>query len=179
MAPTPEEDDAFEAHLQHRLAKRHASTRFFSEESALVGMIGERVLANHFGLEPQWAKMKAGDSGIDLWLLLECPNGRQWVAADAKASKRGETLYTPADTTRRRTIYVWCLANPQTRQGVLMGWEWGRTMLKHPKRRAIPSVPRLFHCKDMPMRQIEEIDARFIRAAHPKPGSPLEPPTME
>jgi len=100
--------------------KGHASSRPLSENYELVGLAGETVFAEEFGTHLDERRLPAGDGGVDFAFT---------IRIDVKTARKAVHLLVeqgkqPAD------VMVLAEYDDRTGKATLVGWEWGRVMMR-------------------------------------------------
>lgn len=154
----------FSEHLAEREKQNsYQSTKLWTPRPHLLGMIGEKALADYFGAPQDLSNKPAGDDGIDIWLELRTRRGSSWFAADAKCSSYGDWLRVDTEIIKPETIYV--LVYAKDGQGECIGWEWGMSLMR------IDTINwcgngALVHAKKIPLRKMGDLLDRYIGYRH-------------
>ena len=114
------------AERRHEIHKNHASSRPLSKDYELVGLSGEVAFGELTGLEPDFSERPTGDEGIDSTLQ----NGK---TVDVKTARKAFNLIHEI---KKPFVDIYVLAeySDSTQKATLVGWEYGKTLSKAPKK---------------------------------------------
>jgi len=114
------------ANRRHQLHKNHASSRPLSKDYEKVGLSGEVAFWHLTGVRPDFTDRPKGDKGIDFVL----DDGR---TVDVKTARKAFNLIHEVGKPFA-DIYVLAQYNDGTMKATLIGWEYGKTLSKAPKK---------------------------------------------
>lgn len=113
-----------EAARRERLHANHASSRPWSEGYEKVGLAGEFEFGRFCGQMPDLQERAGGDKGVDFRVLLQ-------FTVDVKTARKAYHLSHESGKPLA-DIYVLAEYDDETGQARLVGWEWGRNLLRAP-----------------------------------------------
>lgn len=153
-----------EAERRERSHAQHASNRNLADgKGCLKGLAGESVFADRYGLSLDLQPRPGGDAGRDF--LLRTNIGT--VTVDVKTAEIPRWLLVECSRCKPRTIYV--LAALDSLSAVLIGWEWGTTLMRTTPRdygrRGIIS----YAIERRRLREMRELDTHVIDFRHGTP----------
>lgn len=120
-----------EAEKRHQLHVEHPTHRPLSENYELVGLRGEKALADRFGLKVDMMRRPNGDGGIDNIL---CLNGINYPV-DVKCARKPFNLIVEQGKIKSgNTIYILAQYFDASDTAVLLKWEWGWNLMASPVR---------------------------------------------
>lgn len=111
-----------EADERHESHKNHASSRPFSDDYELIGLLGEVEFAKKTGIMLDLERRLSGDSGIDFVLPLK-------FTVDVKTAKKPFHLI---HETGKKFADIYVLAGINVEIVNLIGWEFGKVLEKAP-----------------------------------------------
>ena len=114
------------AQRRHDIHKNHASSRPLSKDYELVGLSGEVAFAEFSGLEVDWEERPSGDKGIDF----TTPNG---MTVDVKTARKAFNLIHE-ENKPFADIYILAQYMDDAEEAALIGWEYGETLEKAPRK---------------------------------------------
>lgn len=109
---------------RHEMHKHQASSRPLSKDYHLVGLAGETAFGRFSGRMPDLEQRIAGDDGFDFIISLK-------FTVDVKTFRKAYHLIQEQGKVTA-DIYVLAEYDDETRNGKLLGWEWGRILAKAP-----------------------------------------------
>lgn len=119
-----------EADRRHASHVDHPTHRPLSDGYELIGLRGEEAVAAAFGGSVDLRPRPAGDGGVDMLLTTRAGT----FAVDAKAARKAFNLIVEVGKVRIFTIYILGQYSDLSDRVTLLGWEWGSSLLKAPKR---------------------------------------------
>lgn len=109
--------------------------RRWSNHRERVGIISEREMAHAFGREPDLTSKPGGDGGVDMWLPVDLYLPlRVMYPIDAKGAQSAPFLLVDVGKVRMSTIYMLVEVDVEADKGKIIGWEWGRIVMRAPTR---------------------------------------------
>ena len=99
----------------------HASQRVLSEDYNLIGVSGEFAFGEKFNLKVDDSIKPSGDKGIDFVLDLTVGKEQRSFTVDVK-------------TARLPVVDIYVLADYNSGDSILLGWEWGIKLSQAPSR---------------------------------------------
>jgi len=120
-----------EADARHRLHVGQRSSRPLSADYELVGIAGEEAFAALWGQPRNRERLPEGDGGIDfiVWLFVPGPGGDRRFTLDVKTARIPKHLFVEVGHVTC-DLYVQASYDDATETATLIGWEWGRNVLK-------------------------------------------------
>src|SRR5208282_526728 len=94
-----------------------------------IGLAGELALERFTGVPMDMTRRPGGDGGRDCTITLATD-----FHVDVKAARKPFNLIVEAGKVRPRTIYILASYDDKTGEAELLGWEWGKKVLKAPIR---------------------------------------------
>lgn len=91
----------------------------------LMGLRGEQKFGERYGLAVNLTPKLDGDGGIDFTVATRCD-----FPVDCKAAIFPKDLIVEAARIRPGTIYVLCRYLPAEDRCELLGWQWGRVLMR-------------------------------------------------
>jgi hypothetical protein len=120
-----------EARRRHELHISHPTHRPLSMDYELVGLRGEEAFCFEFGGSVDMESRPNGDGGRDHWLFLPDRSGeRRWFKVDLKTFRKPYHLLVEEGRCVAITIYMLAGYRDDTDRADLLGWEWGKKLLK-------------------------------------------------
>ena len=113
-----------EADARHEAHKDHASSRPFSEDYELVGLVGEAKFGVVCNQMPDLERKLDGDGGIDFVVPLK-------FSVDVKTFRKPYHLLVESGKVAA-DIYVLAGYDDDTKKATLLGWEWGAIIKRTP-----------------------------------------------
>jgi len=119
------------ARARHALHADHPTHRPLAKNHDLVGLHGEKALADFFGGSVDITMRPGGDAGVDLWANFRRRDGTvDRFRIDAKCARKPYNLIVERGKCQAETIYVLARFEDDPPRATLLGWEWGETLLR-------------------------------------------------
>ncbi len=160
-------DDEISREAWRREASHHPGHRNFRPHvrpvgANLMGLRAEEAFAQRYGLTIDLTTRPEGDGGVDLRIpLLTDYFIVETFAVDCKAAIKPKDLIVEATRTKPLTIYVLARYYEESDQCELLGWQWGKYLLR--------SVPKdygygilNYWCPRSSLRDLGELDMRRV-----------------
>lgn len=150
----PIKEEAEARHLRHI---GHPTHRPLSPDYELVGLRGEEALAEFFGKQVDLVARPGGDGKKDQVLKF---SGSVYKV-DVKAARKPYNLICEATETAPETIYILAHYVDATDSATLLGWQWGRVLMRSTPRTFPPHRVLNHHVRAETIRRLTELLERY------------------